>query len=160
MSRRLKLKNNDYWDTKSIMHNRKVLADIIYPVGSIYMSVNSTNPSTYYGGTWVAWGAGRVPVGINTADADFKTVEQTGGVKIHDLRALIGAYDSNTGKIGYEASGAVGRSYAIGVGGATSETQIAASRINHSTVVWDATTSSSPTTVQPYIVCYMWKRTK
>ena len=51
----------------------------MYPVGSIYMSVNATNPSTYFGGTWVAWGAGRVPVGINTSDSNFNTVEKTGG---------------------------------------------------------------------------------
>ena len=51
----------------------------LYPVGSIYMSVNATNPSAYFGGTWVAWGAGRVPVGINTADGNFNTVEKTGG---------------------------------------------------------------------------------
>ena len=41
----------------------------MYPVGSIYMSVNATNPSAYFGGTWVAWGAWRVLVGINTSDS-------------------------------------------------------------------------------------------
>lgn len=52
----------------------------MYPVGSIYMSVVNTNPASYFGGTWVAWGSGRVPVGINTADANFNTVEKTGGI--------------------------------------------------------------------------------
>ena len=28
------------------------LIDVIYPVGSIYMSVNSTSPATLFGGTW------------------------------------------------------------------------------------------------------------
>lgn len=53
----------------------------IYPVGSIYMSVNSTNPGSLFGGTWIAWGSGRVPVGVNSSDGDFNTAEKTGGAK-------------------------------------------------------------------------------
>ena len=53
--------------------------DKTYPVGSIYMSVNNTNPSTLFGGTWEAWGSGRVPVGVNASDANFNSVEKTGG---------------------------------------------------------------------------------
>ena len=58
-----------------------------YPVGSIYISVASTSPATLFGGTWVAFGAGRVLVGINSGDADFDTVEETRGEKTHTLTA-------------------------------------------------------------------------
>ena len=40
-----------------------------------------------FGGTWVAWGAGRVPVGVDTTDTDFDTVEETGGTKSVTLTA-------------------------------------------------------------------------
>ena len=33
--------------------NKSKLVNLIYPVGSIYMSVNSTSPQTLFGGTWV-----------------------------------------------------------------------------------------------------------
>ena len=56
-----------------------------YPIGSIFMSVVATNPNTFFGGTWVAIGAGKMLVGIDTGDSDFDVVEETGGSKTHTL---------------------------------------------------------------------------
>ena len=61
------------------------LIDLIYPVGSIYMSVNATNPSDLFGGTWERWGSGRTPVGVDVNDSDFASSELTGGEKVHVL---------------------------------------------------------------------------
>ena len=57
----------------------------VYPVGAIYMSTSSTNPGSIFGGTWEAWGSGRVPIGVNASDTDFATVEKTGGAKSVNL---------------------------------------------------------------------------
>lgn len=63
----------------------KNFLDAVYPVGSIYMSVKSTNPGTLFGGTWAAIAQGKCLVGVNTSDNDFKTPEKTGGEKTHTL---------------------------------------------------------------------------
>lgn len=53
----------------------------LHPVGSIYINAtSSTNPATLFGfGTWVAFGAGRVPVGFDSGNALFDSAEETGG---------------------------------------------------------------------------------
>jgi hypothetical protein len=56
-----------------------------FPIGMIYMSVENVNPATFIGGTWTVWGKGRVPVGVDTIQAEFDTVEKTGGAKTHTL---------------------------------------------------------------------------
>lgn len=38
---------------KSLEINGKTVFDMVYPVGSVYVSVNSTSPATLFGGTWV-----------------------------------------------------------------------------------------------------------
>ena len=56
------------------------IMNIAFPVGAIYMSVNSTNPGSLFGGTWEAWGSGRVPLAIgNNGETDYTVAEQTGG---------------------------------------------------------------------------------
>lgn len=118
----------------------------IYPVGHIYMSVNNTNPSTLFGGTWVAWGSGRVPVGVDTTQTEFDTVEETGGEKTHTLSTnempqhSHGAY--------YTGSSSLTKSY--GWYG-TSGNAMAYDIIN-------AGGNQAHNNLQPYITCYMWKR--
>ena len=150
----------------------------IYPVGSIYISVKSTNPSTLFGGTWVAWGSGRVPVGINTSDTDFATVEKTGGSKnlqshthtftgtavtvtggehSHDLPFPVpAAPDSDSEGQSYNAK--------FGWYDPQSEEVTETESATHShTFTAKGTISSSGSgnaqNLQPYITCYMWKRT-
>ena len=59
----------------------------IYPVNSIYISAANINPADLFGfGTWVRFGQGRTLVGVTDgADADFGTVQQTGGARTHTL---------------------------------------------------------------------------
>ncbi len=53
-----------------------------FPVGSVFISVVSTDPATLLGyGTWSAIAAGKVLVGLDSGDANFDTAEETGGAK-------------------------------------------------------------------------------
>ena len=129
---------------------KSALVDMLYPVGSIHMSVNSANPSTYFGGTWVSWGAGRVPVGVNASDSSFSTVEKTGGEKTHTLTADEMPQHSH-------------QYYHEGVGALLVDIHDADSNV----VNWGVETKTTGVSgggqahnnLQPYITCYMWKRT-
>lgn len=57
------------------------LLSLVYPVGSIYTSVNNTNPGSFLGGTWVSFGAGRTLIGVSSSDNDFSAAQKTGGAK-------------------------------------------------------------------------------
>jgi hypothetical protein len=62
-----------------------------FPVGSVFIAVVSTNPGTLLGyGTWSAFGAGKVLIGIDSGDTDFDTVEETGGAKTKAISAHAG----------------------------------------------------------------------
>jgi hypothetical protein len=55
----------------------KMLDKLIPPIGFIYMSASPDNPSTIYPNTtWVAWGSGRVPIGVDMSDSNFNTAEK------------------------------------------------------------------------------------
>lgn len=153
----------------------------MYPVGSIYMSVKNTNPSTYFGGTWVAWGTGRVPVGVNTSDTNFNTVEKTGGASTVTLAttqipshthakgtlatAGAGAHSHNlqNQKTAWGTSGG-NRVLIDATSGYTAVTNKATTSVQaHSHTISGSTAATggggAHSNLQPYITCYMWKRT-
>ena len=57
--------------------------NVIYPIGSIYMSINPTNPGQIFGGTWSQIAQGRTLVGVDINDTDFNVAQKFGGSKNH-----------------------------------------------------------------------------
>ena len=165
--------NMDTKITGGLTINNKTIFDLIYPIGSIYMSVNSTNPGSLFGGTWTAWGQGRVPVGVNTSGT-FNSVEKTGGSETHKLTvaqmpshthtqnshrhnygrpALFGGENDDDGSIFTPRySGRTSSQYKGNSNGWTEMSYTTAT--NQNTGGGEAHNN-----LQPYITCYMWKRT-
>ena len=149
--------------------------EALYPVGSIYTNAGvTTNPATLLGfGTWTAFGAGRVMVGLNGADALFDALGETGGSKDAIVVSHTHTFSGNTSTAGSHQhviphnydSGTAG-DYISGndgdnnMPGNASPTAFAGAH-EHSFSGTTASTGSGATSanLQPYITVAMWKRT-
>jgi len=121
----------------------------VYPVGSVYINASvSTSPATLLGfGTWEAFGAGRVMVGLDAGQTEFDTLGETGGAKTHTLtQSELPSHNHSTAYSGTFKAG-------LDADGGTFVTQ-AGSGTTGSTG-----SGSAHNNLQPYIVVYMWKRT-
>ena len=75
-----------------------------YPVGSIYMSVNSTSPADLFGGTWEAMPAGRVLLAQGTSEWGVEyQAGSTGGEHEHQLS--VGELPSHSHNVTVSTSG-------------------------------------------------------
>lgn len=164
------------------MQNNAFSLDSVYPIGAIYMSVSNTDPSTLFGGTWVAWGNGRVPVSVgNNGTTTYVNAEETGGnetISHTHGNGYTGSTVLNINQIpahshyitwvsdGRIVNGNIGDAYVggytvtahfAGTGGyGGGSVSIAGGGQGH-----DHTISSTTQDIrQPYITCYMWKRTE
>lgn len=180
---------------------KQAVIDAIYPVGSIYMTVSDNTVAKVqarFGGTWVAWGSGRVPVGVKASDDDFDTVEKTGGGKttsytpagtnesialtVTQLPKITGIITFHGASVG--SGGIVGSTTGVfSMGKDHSSSSYASNKYKTPADLTTHTGAASSdqaflsfgsgskhthkftgtahniSTVQPYITCYMWKRT-
>jgi hypothetical protein len=142
-----------------------------YPVGSIYINTVATNPATLFGfGTWVAFGAGRVPVGLDSGNPQFDALEETGGALTHVLSRpempghthIQDPHTHPTIQVQGSATPAITGTHIVtstATGGASRATT-APELVNAATAVNQSSGGGLPhNNVQPYVVVNMWKRT-
>lgn len=134
----------DDWAVKS-----KGIVDLIYPVGSIYMSVNSTSPATIFGGTWE-----RIQDRFLLAAGSTYAAGSTGGEAAHTL--TVDEIPSHRHGLTDSPANSAGRA-------GTGTSRFGTVQMD---VVWangyltDATGSGQAhNNMPPYLAVYMWKRT-
>lgn len=166
---------------------KNIIVDLIYPVGSIYTSVNSTSPADLFGGTWEAMPAGRVLLAQGTSEWGVKyKAGSTGGEHEHQLSVvelpkftptgsmtnvpLTGTFtinNSNTGGFEISTSGIISK---IGIqsrpiaGGGSNWYELANgfaidAAHAHKLTFKSIGSDSAHNIMQPYLSVFMWKRT-
>ena len=148
-----------------------VIMTAIYPVGHIYTTVASGNPNTLLAGmsgtTWVSFGSGQTLVGLNSGDADFNAIEETGGTKTNTTST--GNHTLTTAQIPSHTH-SMGTTTTFNV--SIDDRQVTVlnpfwggfgSNGNRNVANTGSGAAHSHTNsidvVQPYIVVYFWKRT-
>ena len=125
---------------------------LLYPIGSIYMSIQDTNPSVFFGGTWERIAKGKTLVGVDESDTDFNASSKTGGEKTHTL--TIDEMPKHRHTLDY---------YSVGTGGGGKGAPY--NGINDSFVGGDPSginyegANNPHNNIQPYYTCYIFVRT-
>ena len=136
-----------------------------YPIGYVLIDAANNNPFTFLGyGTWQAFGAGRVLVGLDTTQTEFDSLGEVGGAKTQALtesQMPIHTHAQNA-----HAHLEVGGN--TGAGAINTLTRITTGGSNITTVTnTQATIATNQNTgggeahnnLQPYIIVNFWKRT-
>ena len=124
------------------------MLDKAYPVGSIYMSVNSTNPKTLFGGTWV-----QLKDRFLLAAGTTYKAGATGGEATHTLTAS--EMPSHNHAVYYPNAGAADHSAPGNYPDGPSDSTYYAIGSYTSSAGGGAAHNNMP----PYLSVYVWKRT-
>lgn len=158
-----------------------IIKNKIWPVGSVFTAVVSTNPATLLGfGTWSQIAGGNVLVGQTDGDSDFNVAEETGGAKTfnnahthtgpshthtgpshtHTFSATSGSENNKAGAQGYDSGGdeLADQSHEHTVSGTTGAGGTGATGAG-GTGATGSSGSATQSIMNPYLVVYFFKRT-
>lgn len=121
---------------------------LLYPIGSIYMSIQDTNPSVFFGGTWERIAKGKTLVGVDENDTDFNASSKTGGEKKHIL--TVDEMPEHSHDVYIDEAGKGGR------WGPLNTSQQSTNRL---TSTGKKGSSQPHNNMQPYYTCYIFVRT-
>lgn len=168
---------SDKWDMKVYGKLLKqLILDSTYPVGSIYMSVNSTSPATLFGGTWsqlqnrFLLGAGSSYTAGNTGGAatvTLTTAQMPAHTHTFTGSSATTSSDSHTHTVPNtkgDNSGSGNKCESWSSASASGRTVTTSSDSHTHTVTAKGTNANtggggSHNNMPPYLVVYMWKRT-
>lgn len=135
------------------------ILDVIYPVGSIYMSVNNVSPETLFGGTWE-----QIEDKFILAAGSTYSAGDEGGAASYALSVA----HKHTAPIGYnsDAVGSININGTVSTGSGkayrTANTDYSGSALSSNVTALytsNATVSATIPTLPPYLSVYIWKRT-
>ena len=120
--------------------------DMIYPVGSVYISVNSTSPATLFGGTWV-----QIKDTFLLSAGDTYTAGNTGGEATHTL--------TTTEMPSHSHNAYLKAPFAIQTNGGTEFAALYNTGTSSNAYITNTGGGQAHNNMPPYLVVYMWKRT-
>lgn len=157
----------------------------MYPVGSLYLSMDVTSPAEIFGGEWSRVANGRCLVGVDETDTDFKTVATTGGAKTHkhSYRLAVaefwstvgfnggGSLDNVSGAMWFDdnkndwvlgdnphGNGHPWVRYAANVLHNINSGAETGSNVQSCDGYWTTGETNRMSSTQPFITCYIWQR--
>ncbi len=129
--------------------NKTPIVDIIYPVGSIYMSINATNPGTLFGGTWE-----QIKDKFLLACGDTYTNGSTGGEATHTL--TINEMPNHNHGLGISTGGSIAGS---GINYSYTPNKYRTYPDTIGEMILKTGGGQAHNNMPPYLTIYVWKRT-